>query len=399
MKILVGWDDPQEAALLELYLAAGDNELKVCLTADELKARSREGGWDVMFLAMTFPKTAEEGYAVFAELHDDPNPLPTVLACRSTEMMGLVKFLTHGLRFYLIRDERGDFVFLANSSLESAVAAVQADRTKQLAARLREEMDGVRRLQESIIPQGISMPPGYRIAARYEPAQMTIIGDTPMVMAGGDYYNVFRPDDRTLVVLIGDASGHGLKACMSIMAMHTLIRMLGGDRYRDTAAFVTEINNRLCENSIIQGGGGFITLFYAAIDTETHIMHWTTAGHPLPLLHMLESGEMRPIGDGSEGGMPLGVAGGMPYDSAQFTVPLNSRVLLYSDGLADSFPMNTSQGHAAFGVSGICAALQACRSRSTDETLDHLFHESNAFTLGAGRVDDTSVVLVERLAK
>ena len=102
-------------------------------------------------------------------------------------------------------------------------------------------------------------------------------------MAGGDYYNVFRPDERTLVMLIGDASGHGLKACMSIMAMHTLIRMLGGDRYRDTAAFVTEINERLCENSIVQGGGGFITLFYAAVDVETHVMQWTTAGHPLPL--------------------------------------------------------------------------------------------------------------------
>ena len=160
MKILVGWDDPQEAALLELYLSAGEHEAKVFMDADELKAQAREGGWDVMFLAMTFPKTAEEGYAVFAELHDEPTPLPTVLGCRSTEMMGLVKFLTHGLRFYLIRDERGDFVFLALSSLESAVAAVRADRAKELASRLREEMDGVRRLQESIIPQGISYAAG-----------------------------------------------------------------------------------------------------------------------------------------------------------------------------------------------------------------------------------------------
>ena len=313
MKILVGWDDPQEAQLLELYLSAGDNEVKVCLDADELKSRVRAGGWEVLFLAMTFPRNADEGYAVFAELQEEPNPLPVVLGCRSTEMIGLVKFLTHGLRFYLIRDERGDFMFLALSCLDSAVAAVRAERSKQLAARLREEMDGVRRLQESIIPQGISMPQGYSIAARYEPAQVSIVGDNPVVMAGGDYYNVFRPDDRTLVVLIGDASGHGLKACMSIMAMHTLIRMLGGDRYRDTAAFVTEINERLCENSIVQGGGGFITLFYAAVDVETHVMQWTTAGHPLPLLHTADGDEVRPIGDGSEGGLPLGITAGVPY--------------------------------------------------------------------------------------
>ena len=395
MKILVGWDDPQEAQLIELYLSAGDSQAKVCLSADELKARAREGGWDVMFLAMTFPRTADEGYAVFAELQEDPNPLPVVLGCRSTEMMGLVKFLTHGLRFYLIRDERGDFVFLAMSSLESAVAAVRAERARQLAALLREEMDGVRRLQESIIPQGISMPPGYSIAARYEPAQVSVVGDHPVVLAGGDYYNVFRPDERTLVVLIGDASGHGLKACMSIMAMHTLIRMLGGDRYRDTAAFVTDINERLCENSIVQGGGGFITLLYAALDVETHVLQWTTAGHPLPLLHAAD-GEVRPIGDGSEGGLPLGVTSGVPYDSARLTLPPGGRVLLYTDGLADAFPLNAKKGHAAFGVGGIVAALRASHGRPTAETLAHLFEASNAFTCGAGRVDDTSVVLVER---
>jgi serine phosphatase RsbU (regulator of sigma subunit) len=395
MKILVGWDDPQEAALLELYLSAGEHEAKAFLDADELKAKVREGGWDVIFLAMTFPKTAEEGYAVFAELQDEPRPLPVVLGCRSTEMMGLVKFLTHGLRFYLIRDERGDFVFLALSCLESAVTAIRADRAKELASRLREEMDGVRRLQESIIPQGISMPPGYSVSARYEPAEVSVVGDNPVVMAGGDYYNVFRPDPYTLVVLIGDASGHGLKACMSIMAMHTLIRMLGGDRYRDTAAFVTEINERLCENSIVQGGGGFITLFYAAVDVETHVMQWTTAGHPLPMLHTADD-TVRPIGDGSEGGLPLGITSGVPYDSSRLELPPGGRVLLYTDGLADAFPLNTPDGHAAFGVGGIVEALRASRGMPTEKTLDRLFEASNAFTLGAGRVDDTSVVLVER---
>src|SRR5262249_9523264 len=152
---------------------------------------------------------------------------------------------------------------------------------------LREEMDGVRRLQESIIPRGLVTPPGYRVAARYEPAALGTIAGQPVVLAGGDYYDLFCPDERTLVVLVGDASGHGLKACMSIMAMHTLIRMLAGERYRDTGAFVTEVNRRLCENSIVQGGGGFITLLYAAIDTAGHTMTWTSAGHPLALMHRL----------------------------------------------------------------------------------------------------------------
>src|SRR5262249_26452831 len=160
---------------------------------------------------------------------------------------------------------------------------------RKLAERLREEMDGVRRLQESIIPHGLKPPPGYAVTARYEPSQVTVVGQQPVVMAGGDYYDIFCPDERTLVVLVRDASGHGLKACMSIMAMHTLVRMFRGDHYRDTAAFVAEINQRLSENSIVQSGGGFITLFYAAIDTLDHTMTWTSAGHPLALLHRLDT--------------------------------------------------------------------------------------------------------------
>ena len=113
-------------------------------------------------------------------------------------------------------------------------------------------------------------PSGYTASARYEPSQVTVVGDQPVIMAGGDYYDLFCPDGHTLIALIGDASGHGLKACMSIMTMHTLVRMLAGDRFRDTAAFVTEINQRLCENSIVQSGGGFITLLYASVDTAGH---------------------------------------------------------------------------------------------------------------------------------
>ena len=43
--------------------------------------------------------------------------------------------------------------------------------------------------------------------------------------------------------MLGDAAGHGVKACMSIMTMHTLVRMMRRHEYRDTAHFVAEIND------------------------------------------------------------------------------------------------------------------------------------------------------------
>ncbi len=34
-----------------------------------------------------------------------------------------------------------------------------------------------------------------------------------------------------MVIVLGDAAGHGVKACMSIMTMHTLISMIRDRRF------------------------------------------------------------------------------------------------------------------------------------------------------------------------
>jgi serine phosphatase RsbU (regulator of sigma subunit) len=395
MRILVAWDEPGEADLLSLYLATGDNEAVVAASPADVLARLAEGGIDVVLLALTFPK-ADEAFALFGRIQEDYTGIPVVLGCRQAEMLGLPRFMMRGLRFYVIRDDRGDFVFLVLASLESAVAAVRLEESRKLAEKLREEMDGVRRLQESIIPRGLVAPHGYRIAARYEPAQMRVVGGQPVLMAGGDYYDLFCPDERTLVVILGDAAGHGLKACMSIMTMHTLIRMFRGEQYRDTAALVAEVNARLCENSIVQSGGGFITLFYAAIDTVTHTMKWTSAGHPLALLHELGKNEVTQVGSEADGGFPLGIAPSVEYPAGVTELPVSSRILFYTDGLTDAFPQG-KESYSPFGVRGIHEALRASRAASTEEALNSLFRASDTYTGGTGRHDDTSAVVMERM--
>jgi serine phosphatase RsbU (regulator of sigma subunit) len=394
VKTLIAWDQAEEADLLALYLGAGDHEAAVALTPEVLEARAAEA-WDVILMSLTFPASADEGFAWFQRLQHLVHGTPVVVAFRQTEMFTLARFLTHGLRFYLVRDQGGDFVFLALSCLESAVEATRAEESRKLAERLREELDGVRRLQEAIIPHGLRPPVGYRAVARYEPAHISVVGGRPVAMAGGDYYDLFRPEENTLIALVGDASGHGLKACMSIMAMHTLVRMLAGDRYRDTAAFVTEVNQGLCKNSIVQSDGGFITLFYAAIDTGRHSLRWTSAGHPLALIHCLRTNEVTAVGTEADGDLPLGVTPDVAYTAATLPLPPDSRVLIYSDGLCDAFPLDGS-AQQAFGVKGIVSTLRACAERSLEETLEELFRASHAVTGGTGRHDDTSVVLVER---
>lgn len=401
MRILAGWDDPVEADLLRLYLAAGEaNDVFLTNQEEAFLGRAADQPWDVILQALTFPSSPESGMAVYGQLRERVPDTPTVVACRPSEIINLPRFLLRGLRFYLYRDTAGDFMFLLQSVLESAVTVARAERAERLAEQLRQEIESVRTLQEAIIPHGLSAPRGYQVSARYEPAQVTVVGGQPVVLAGGDYYDVFCPDGQTLTALIGDASGHGLKACLSIMTMHTLVRMLSGDRFRDTAGFVAEVNRMLCENSIVQSGGGFITLLYASIDTASHRVAWASAGHPAPLLHRLDSGEVTQVGANSDGGPPLGIAPGMAYDSFSFALPPHSRLLLYTDGLTDALSESalseSAPRNTAFGTNGIRDALRQSARKSLSETLDYLFEASHAFTNGKGRHDDTSVLLLER---
>jgi CheY-like chemotaxis protein len=292
MQILVGWDDPTQAELLSLYLDVEENTVRITATAGELLGAAAEGGWDVVLMSLRFPDP-DTGFDTFLKVRQMLPASPVVGVCDSEDTFQLARFISAGLRSHVMRDAGGDFVFLLPQTLQSAVEAVRAEHDQKLAERLREEIDSVRKLQESIIPKNLFTPQGYGLAARYEPSQISVMGGRAVVMAGGDYYDVFSLDDEHLVILLGDASGHGMKACMSIMTMHTLVRMIRGKEYSNTAQFVFEINQRLCEQGVVTDEGGFITLLYAVLNPATNALQWTSAGHPLPMIHRVETVPLR----------------------------------------------------------------------------------------------------------
>jgi phosphoserine phosphatase RsbU/P len=395
MRVIVGWDNPTELETIESFLNIGDNTAAAFQTPAELEAAYRSSSWDVVLLSLSFP-SADESYGLFQRLRQLHPDIPIVGAYFPGEIGRLAKFMLAGLQTHVLRDPAGEFIMLLTTVLEASYQAVQARRAQLLADKLREEVESVRQLQESIIPSSLPQLPGYRLIARYEPSQIQVLGDRPVVMAGGDYYDAFRLGDNSLVIMLGDAAGHGVKACMSIMTMHTLIGMIRSHTYGDTAEFVNEVNKRLCKSSIVAGdAGGFITLLYGSLNLDNNELQWTSAGHPLPLLHDLETNEVRPMGTPDQAGLPLVVSDDWVYPLCRSQIPPHCRVLMYTDGLEEAFP-NDNERHRQFGVTGIINTLQATRNQPLEKVLDALFDDSNKATNGAGRMDDTSVMLLER---
>ncbi|MER3416944.1 MAG: regulator [Gemmataceae bacterium] len=392
MRVLVAWDNPAEAELLSLYLNVGDDEAQITHSADDALRLAQKNTWDAVLMALGNGQE-EEVYRVFQRIREQLPDCPVVGVCDAGSVFNIARYLTNGMRSYLLRDRQGDFIFLVRSTLESVIDAVRAEREKALADRLRQEIEAVRKLQESIIPRNIQCPPGYRICARYEPSQIHVVGGKPVILAGGDYYDVFTLTDDNLVILVGDASGHGMKACMSIMTMHTLVRMIRGQRYQDTASFVEEINRRLCEQSIIHGEGGFITLFYAVLKPNEHQLQWTSAGHPLPIAYDRQRECLQPIGADAQTGLPLGIYPDVRYETHTLPLAPHMRLVLYTDGLVEAFEANTS---TSYGLEGLLRTVRRTRDLDLEQALQALFDDSFASTGGQGRHDDTSVVLLER---
>ena len=396
MRILAIWDNELEAELVSMYLGIDDNTVSTLIGAEAVREHLQAPGqYDIVLMPIDLPNP-ETGYAVFEEIQRTWRDAPIVGACKTADVFRIVRFMANGMSAYVIRDSAGDYMFMLQAILESTVDAVRAARDRQLTQKLREEVESVRKLQESVIPKHLEAPNGYAICGRYEPSQIRVLGGHPVTMAGGDYYDVFTLEDDKIVMLVGDASGHGMKAAMSIMTMHTLVRMIRTQKYKDTSHFVEEINRQLYEQSIVNEEGGFITMLYAILDVKTGELEWTSAGHPPPFLHDLTTGEVYPLGPDDAGGLPLAVLDDAEYETYKSQIPNNIRLLLFTDGLEEAFPEGVVDKHNQFGIEGIIDTLKASADLSVQDTLQKLFDDSNAFTKGSGRHDDTSVVLLER---
>lgn len=391
MRVLVGWDDPEEAELIRLYLNADDSTASVCTDTGEF-VRAVEGdtfGFDVALLATALPDH-DAALDAFRRLRRVRPDCPVVGVCRADDVYRLAAFLREGLRASLPRDVGGDFVFLLRATLEATLDAVRAEADRSAAVAMRRELESVRQVQSVLLPQQIAEPPGYRIAARYEPRRIEVTAGEAVAI-GGDYHDVIRIDEGHTAILLADATGHGLRACLSMVALDALLRVLPVSRFRDPAGLLGDLNRLFCRQKLSRFGGGFVTALCVVLRHSDHRLTWATAGHPVPLL--LAGSHVAPLSQRSPSGPPLGVDDDMRYLSEEAEVPAGARLLLYTDGLSEAGPKRRER---LFGTEGIGRILSETSAEPPATALDRLFAAADRFAGPDGLGDDTTAIAVER---
>ena len=180
---------------------------------------------------------------------------------------------------------------------------------------LEQEFKSARELQQVLIPDVLPELPGFAVTSAYRPAQEV----------GGDFFQIIPLEGESAgstMILLGDVSGKGLKAAMTVSLIVGAARTLAKFAPHP-ADMLSELNVRLCGRM----QGGFTTCLAMRLSPDGQCT-MASAGHPAPFLNLHEL-EL-------PGALPLGVMADTVYKEATFNLGEGDHFALYTDGLLEA---------------------------------------------------------------
>lgn len=227
-------------------------------------------------------------------------------------------------------------------------------------SRVRLEEDERRRLRELEAArdvQRIIMPP----SAGSHAGLSYFVRCVPGRFVAGDLFDFFPIDEHRAAVLLGDVAGKGIAAgmVMSNVQAH-LSRMLRATG--DVAGSLSEANvlvSRFSDRYGAETGRNviFLSLWAGVFDLAKGTLTYVDAGHGYALLG--DAGGVRHLEE-LGGGPPIGADAAYRYEPGVIPFPSGSRLVVYSDGVAEQRPGPSEKGaDEQYGVERTIAALRA----------------------------------------
>ena len=198
--------------------------------------------------------------------------------------------------------------------------ALEVD-TAELRERYEAAQDVVLTLQRSLLPDGLPVLPGLRIAAHY------LVAGAEQA-AGGDWFEAVALDGRVAAV-VGDVVGHGAAASAVMAQLRAVLEFLLDVPNSDGYELDTVLARLDGFAGRVPGARG-ATVCVVIVD-QGGAARYVCAGHPPPLVVSVD-GSARYLP--APGGGPLGVAGPGPTVGTAQLKP-GDLLLCYSDGLVE----------------------------------------------------------------
>jgi serine phosphatase RsbU (regulator of sigma subunit) len=180
--------------------------------------------------------------------------------------------------------------------------------------------------------------------------RFTVFGDTrPAKVVGGDFYDYVRPDPGSVGILIGDVSGKGVPAALTMAQLLAEFRLCAKGNASPTAVLAT-LNEGLVARSRF---GTFCTLCYLILNLDSGAVRCANAGHH-PVIAAGKRG-VRVLGSAT--GPPAGIVEQGKWTDVEFTLKQGESALLYTDGIVEarrSIQTGVDEAVEEFGMENLC---------------------------------------------
>lgn len=154
-----------------------------------------------------------------------------------------------------------------------------------------------------------------------------------MTELGGDFFYFSKTEGKKVLAFIGDATGHGIPAALS-MAMARAVMLFEEGQGAVTGPGLMERFNSVFCSLRTQGSKDFMTALCAVVDAETGEAELINAGHPFPML--LRAGADRAELLSEICGLPPGFDRRRVFTPAKIRLFPGDRLILFTDGFVES---------------------------------------------------------------
>ena len=226
-------------------------------------------------------------------------------------MQAVAAFLQTGIRWPFPLEFRSLLGDLENIAI-LVVLLLRYARTSQKEERMEAELEAARTVQQVLIPAELPPVQGFAISSVYKPAGQV----------GGDFFQIIPTANGGVLVVVGDVSGKGMPAAMTVSLLVGTMRTLAHFT-QSPGEMLAAMNQRMLARSV----GGFTTCLALRFDSDGGITI-ANAGHLAPY----RGHEELPL----ENGLPLGLDAKAIYVESSFQLAVGDQLTLLTDGVVEA---------------------------------------------------------------
>jgi serine phosphatase RsbU (regulator of sigma subunit) len=234
-----------------------------------------------------------------------------------------------------------------------------------------EELEEARELQLSMLPKNLPQVPDLDIAAFMKTANEV----------GGDYYDFCVGADGALIVAIGDATSHGMKAGLMVSLMKSLF--LAEAPCMDVIPLLNKCSQTIKK---MQLGNLYMSLMLLKIKGSR--ITASAAGMPPILIYRSQQRRVEAV---AIKGLPLGGPAGATYKEVHEDILPGDTVLLMSDGFPELFDDDMEM----LDYSRAKELFEETAERSPEEIISHLRKAAEQWLNGKAQDDDITFVALK----